>query len=389
VTVSLKTNFAGGDPVKRHKRSQGKVRYAVVGLGYIAQVAVLPAFRHARENSELAALVSGDPKKRKSLSEKYSVRRTYSYEQYGECLKSGKIDAVYIALPNHMHRAYAVAAAEAGVHVLCEKPMAFDEDECRAMIDAAEDHRIKLMIAYRLHFERGNLEAIDLIKTGKIGNPRIFTSTFSQQVKPGNSRLKAAVGGGALYDMGIYCINAARYLFKAEPLEVFAWNSTGVDDGRFREVPEMTNGLMKFPGERIAYFGTSFGAADSSVFEVIGTKGSVRLDPAYEMAEGLSARITIGGRTKQKDFRHVDQFAPELVYFSDCVLADRTPEPSGHEGLADVRVIRALLQSAEAGRPVSVAPTPIEKRPDLRQQFSKPPVAPPQLVHAAAPGAAH
>src|SRR5947209_16012991 len=128
----------------KNNSQRRKIRYAVVGLGYITQVAVLPAFAHARGNSELAALVSGDPKKLKALGRKYKVSRTYSYEQYAECLQSGEIDAVYIALPNHMHRSYTESAAEAGIHVLCEKPMAFDEADCRAMIAAAENSSVKL-----------------------------------------------------------------------------------------------------------------------------------------------------------------------------------------------------------------------------------------------------
>src|SRR4051812_41964036 len=263
--------LASSEPAVK-RRSRKKIRYAVVGLGYISQIAVLPAFAHARENSKLTALVSGDPAKLKELGQKYGIERLYSYEQYGECLKSGDIDAVYIALPNNMHRAYTIAAAAAGIHVLCEKPMAFTEEDCEAMIHACDDAGVKLMIAYRLHFERGNLDSIDVLKQGTIGNPRIFTSVFSQQVKEGNNRVAGDVGGGPLYDMGIYCINAARYLFQSEPSEVFAWNNTAPDDPRFREVPEMTTGLMRFPGERIAHFSTSFGAADRSVYEVIGTK---------------------------------------------------------------------------------------------------------------------
>ena len=126
------------------------------------------------------------------------------------------------------------------------------------------------MIAYRLHFERANLQAVDVVSSGRIGEPRIFTSVFSQQVKPGNSRLQKSVGGGAIYDMGVYCINAARYLFRAEPTEVFAWNSTSAGDKRFTEVPEMTTAVMRFPNDRIASFTTSFGATDRSVYEVIG-----------------------------------------------------------------------------------------------------------------------
>ena len=124
-----------------------------------------------------------------------------------------------------MHRAYAEAAARAGIHILCEKPMALDEVDCEAMIAEADRAKIKLMIAYRLHFERGNLHAIHFVNSGKIGEPKILTSVFSQQVKAGNSRLKKEVGGGAVYDMGVYCINAARYLFRDEPQEVFPGTS--------------------------------------------------------------------------------------------------------------------------------------------------------------------
>jgi predicted dehydrogenase len=150
--------------------SRSKIPYAVVGLGHIAQVAVLPAFKSTR-NSEIVALVSGDPQKRKSLGKKYRVAQVFSYEKYDQVLPL--VDAVYLALPNHLHKEYAVGAAEAGVHVLCEKPMAVTEEECEAMIAAAEKSRIKLMVAYRLHFEKGNLEAIRTVKSGRVGKPNL------------------------------------------------------------------------------------------------------------------------------------------------------------------------------------------------------------------------
>ena len=128
----------------------GPIRYAVVGLGHIAQVAMLPAFAHARRNSRLTALVSGNPKKRRIVGRKYRVDQTYSYDEYEACLEN--VDAVYIALPNSMHAEYTIRAARAGVHVLCEKPMAVTADECQLMLDACREHRVKLMIAYRLHF---------------------------------------------------------------------------------------------------------------------------------------------------------------------------------------------------------------------------------------------
>ena len=228
-------------------QSPRKIRYAVVGLGHIAQVAVLPAFAHAKKNSQLAALVSDDPEKLKTLSRRYKVDHVFSYDEYNDCLRSGMVDAVYIALPNHLHADFTIRAARAGIHVLCEKPMAVTEKECRAMIQAAENNRIKLMIAYRLHFEQANMTAVRLVRSGKIGVPRFFTSSFSMQVRPDNIRTDREKGGGTLYDIGIYCINAARYLFGAEPTEVFAYSSANKKDPRFKEIDEMTSAVMRFP----------------------------------------------------------------------------------------------------------------------------------------------
>jgi glucose-fructose oxidoreductase len=361
-----------------------RVRYAVVGLGYISQAAVLPAFVHAAENSEVTALVSGDAVKRRRLSKKYGVPHTYSYEDYDECLGSGEVDAVFIALPNHLHREYTVRAARASVHVLCEKPMAVTERDCEAMIEACDRNGVKLMIAYRLHFERANLEAVEIVRSGGIGEPRIFASVFSQQVEEGNVRLKREMGGGTLYDIGIYCINAARYLFRDEPTEVFAWSGSN-GERRFREVDEMTSAILRFPGERLASFTCSFGAAGVSAYQVVGTRGDLRVDPAYEFADDLEHHLTVGGRTRERTFPKRDQFAPELIHFSDCVLRGEDPEPSGREGLADVRVIRALLRSVRTGRPVRLAGFEPGRRPDLSQEMRRPAVGKPELVRAEAP----
>ena len=144
------------------------IRYAVVGLGHIAQVAVIPAFAQARRNSRLVAVVSGDRTKRREIARRYRLDHAFSYDEYDECLR--QVDAVYIALPNSMHAEYTIRAARAGVHVLCEKPMAVTVDECRQMIAACRRARVKLMIAYRLHFEALNLAAIDLARRGDLGD---------------------------------------------------------------------------------------------------------------------------------------------------------------------------------------------------------------------------
>lgn len=360
-----------------------KLRYAVVGLGHIAQVAVLPAFRNAG-NSELFALVSGDADKLEKLGKKYSLEHLYSYQDYSRALSN--VDAVYLALPNHLHREYAVRAAAAGVHVLCEKPMAASSEDCEAMIAAAEQNHSKLMIAYRLHFDAANLEAIELAKSGKLGDLRMFTSEFAQQVASDNIRVTEPVarGGGAVYDMGIYCINASRYLFGAEPVEVMA--VAGNDGGeRFKLVEEMMSVTMRFPEGRIATFTCSFGAADIGRYALIGTKGVLRADPAYEYAMALKHQITVGGKTTSKTYPKRDQFAAQIFYFSDCVLKEKEPEPSGLEGLADVSVIEAIYQSARTKKPVLVPEISGKRRPRLSQKIHRPAHGKPQVIHAKPP----
>jgi glucose-fructose oxidoreductase len=207
-------------PHARRDRADRQVRYAVVGLGHIAQAAVLPALRHARQNCLLAALVSGSAKKLRVLGRRYGVRHLCSYEDVDELVSSGDIDAVYIALPNDMHTAFTVRAARAGLHVLCEKPMAVTARDCVRMIKATQRAGVKLMIAYRLHFEHANLRAAQVARSGKLGDLRYFSSDFSMQVSENNIRLERARGGGPLYDIGVYCINAARYALSAACLRL-------------------------------------------------------------------------------------------------------------------------------------------------------------------------
>ncbi len=360
------------------------VRYAVVGLGYIAQAAVLPAFAHARGNSRLVALVSGDRTKLARLSRRHRVPHAVTYDGCDDLLRSGEVDAVYVALPNTMHADFTIRALRAGLHVLCEKPMAVTVREGEAMIRAAAREDRRLMIAYRLHFERANLEAVRTVRDGSLGEPRLFQSLFSMQVKRGNTRLRGDLGGGSLLDIGIYCINAARYLFRAEPVEVSAFEASG-DDPRFCEVEEAVGAVLRFPGERLATFACSFGSSDTSTYTIVGTRGSLRVDPAYEHAGALTHHQKTGERERRRTFPKRDQFAPELVYFSRCVLEGRDPQPSGYEGLADIRVIEAIRRSARTGGAVSLGPYEPGRRPDLTREIHRPPHPMPELVHADAP----
>jgi glucose-fructose oxidoreductase len=362
-----------------------KVRCAVVGAGWFGQAAVLPAFANAKENSELAAIVSGDAEKRSILSSDYGVP-AYPYEQYEDLLRSGSVDAVYVVSPNSLHKDHVKAAARHGIHVLCEKPLADTAVAAEEIIAACDRAGVCLMTAYRLHFEKANLQAVDLIRRGTMGEPRAMTSAFTQQVDPDNSRLDAHLGGHPLLDMGIYCVNAARYLFRAEPIEVTAFVATG-SDPRFKEVPELVAAALRFPGERLASFVCGFGEAKTSSYQVIGTRGDLCLEPAFSHTGERTMAVTVDGKTKESTFPSTDQIAAEVSYFSDCIRQGRRPEPDGREGLIDLWIIEAIKASAQKGMAVPLQPIPEKSRPDKRQQIAKPPKKEPELVNAAPPEA--
>jgi glucose-fructose oxidoreductase len=206
------------------------------------------------------------------------------------------------------------------------------------------------------------------------------------QVARGNVRTESAFGAGTLYDIGIYCINAARHIFADEPTEGFCLSATG-NDPRFRKVEEMASAILRFPRERIASFTTSFGAAETADFEVMGTKGRLRACQAYDYSMPVILELTVDGRTQRKLYPLRDQFAPELIYFSDCVLHDREPEPSGIEGLRDIHIIRSLYQSAASHSTVKLAQIKRKRYPSLKQQIYRPRVTKPKLVHVTAPTA--
>lgn len=362
------------------------IRWGVCGLGHIVQVAVLPAFEHAA-NSELIAISSTDEEKLEVLGDKYDVKHRVHDDDFDELLRSGEIDALFIGLPNHLHREYTVRAAEAGIHVLCEKPMAVTVDECREMIEACERNDVRLMIAYRLHFDRANLEVVERVRNGELGNVRFFDSVFSQDVQPGDIRLNPiSMGGGTVYDMGIYAINAARYLFRDEPLRVFASSESREGDDRFSDCDEMTHATLIFPGNRIATFTSSFGVTQVSTYRVVGTEAEIQMDPAYGYATNLAYEVHKDGEVVEaKTFEKRDQFGPELHYFANCILHDETPEPSGLEGLADVKIIEAIYESARTGEVVRIEPTEVRARPTIEQAIDRPGFEKPEEVNTSGP----
>ena len=359
-----------------------KVRYAVVGVGWIAQAAFLPGVEHTG-NSEVVAFVTDHEEKAARVGEKYGVDAVYTYDEYDQLLSSGKIDAAYIATPNWDHVELAVKTLEAGVHLLVEKPMAVSVEECERMSTAAERSGAKLMVAYRLHFEPGTLKAIQRVRDGEIGTVRFFNSSFSQQVSGQNHRARSGYWAGPVSDMGPYPINAARDLFGAEPIEVYA---TGVTTDPQRFTMEDTVAVtLKFPANRVASFVVSYNGGDVDDYRIVGDKGSIFSDPAYQVGVSIEQKIVVGEKTSNDSFKKTDQFGGELKYFSDCVVNGVNPEPGGEEGMLDVRVLAALEESLRTNMPVKLAPYRRSRRPLGDQVESLGAVKEPDLVGAHKP----
>ncbi len=364
------------------KRVSGrKVRYAVVGGGWISQAAFMPGVAQTG-NSEMTAIVTGDPEKGKALADTYGLT-AFTYDRYKEALASDLFDAVYLALPNGMHRDYAVPALDAGCHVLLEKPMAVSVAECEAINAAARTSGAKLMIAYRLHFEPGTLDAIARIRAGAIGEPRMFTATFGQKVSAANHRAKQGYWAGPVPDMGTYPINAARNLFGEEPVEVSAIGSRRPDSPfPFDGTVAVT---LRFPSGRLAQFTVSYETEAVDAYRVTGTEGDLHLQPAFLFGMGLAGRLTRGGTTEPLAYPSVDQFGGQTRYFSDCILNDRVPEPDGEEGLCDIRILEAVERALATGQTQSLPPHDRSRRPDPSQRMELPEVEPPEMVNAARP----
>lgn len=362
-----------------------KVRYAVVGAGWIAQAEFMPSVEHTG-NSELTALVTGSQEKAEKLGERYGIAHTYSYEEYDEMLASGEVDAVYLALPNFAHVDFAVRTLDAGVHLLLEKPMAVSVAQCERIRAAAERSGARLMIAYRLHNEPGMVAALRAIREHEFGRAVMLNSTFSQQVAPSNHRAKHGFWSGPVPDMGPYPINTARTLFGAEPIEVSA---TGVctDPARFN-FDDTVAVTLKFPGARIAAFTLSYNGGDVDDFRVVGTKGDLFSQPAYQVGLAPEHIETIGEKKYAHKFQRTDQFGGELKYFSDCILHGCDPEPDGEEGLLDVRVIAAIERALLTGNPQKLEPYQRARRATEQQLEKLQPVREPELVGAKKPSVA-
>jgi predicted dehydrogenase len=334
------------------------VGYAVLGLGWFAQCATLPAFRHSKK-AKLVAVVSGDKSKARRLAKKFSASNAYTYEELPACFENRQVEAVYIATNNSSHARYAIEAANARRHVLCEKPMASSVDECSLMLEACRASGVRLMVAYRKYFDPAGLELKRMIGSGKLGRLKYIHTAFSLVCRPQGRartwRLDGTVeGGGPLADLGVYEVSTIRWLLGQEPLEASAYRWT-TDSETFRKVEENIAFRLTFPEGIVVQATVSFGAAHASFLQVHGERGWAAWNPAFQWNKKRRLFGEIDGQPFDKKFPVIDELARELDAFADAIRRQREPEPSGVQGMRDVAILAAIEQSAREGRVIPIS----------------------------------
>lgn len=333
--------------------------YAIVGLGRYGLGVIIPQFANCA-HSRLVAVVSGDPAKAQRVAAEHGLpaRSIYSYANFDSIRDNPDVDIVYVCLPNSMHAEYTVRAAKAGKHVMCEKPMAVSVAECETMIAACKTAGRKLMIGYRCHFEAYNLEAMRLARTGAAGRTRYVRSEHGfVQRNPAEWRLKRALaGGGSLMDMGIYSLQAARYMIGEEPVAVTARESTDRRDPRFTEVEDIIDWTLEFPSGAIASCQSMYSANQNHIL-LMGDQGRIELEPATRY-DGNHLWTGKDGREREvtpPPGPGATQFAGQLDHLAQCIRTGREPIVSGEEGLRDMRIVEAIYRSAREGRTIRLA----------------------------------
>jgi predicted dehydrogenase len=337
--------------------SQKKVGFAIVGLGRFGKDQLLRSLPQCKL-AYPAALVSGSPDKAEQMAQKYGIKQSsvYNYENFDKIADNPDVDVVYVVLPNSMHHEYTIRAAKAGKHVLCEKPMANTAKECEEMIAACKAADRKLMIGYRLRYEPHNMRAIEMVQNKEFGPARVIESVHSFNIGPGEWRTdKKLAGGGPVMDLGIYCINACRYLSGEEPQQVNALTYQPEDDERFKTTEAQMVFNMKFKSGLLAYCSTSYAHHTAGRYHVMAERAEITMNPAFSYG-GLRLNVRgRGGKEGPVELPQINQFCAEMDHFAECVRNNTEPRTPGEEGLKDMKVIEKLYESAQSGKTVEVS----------------------------------
>jgi len=334
-----------------------RIGYAVVGLGSISQVAVLPAFAHSKK-AKLVAVVSGDKTKATKFAQKFGASQACSYDEFTQCLENPQVQAVYIATPPGEHEKYAVAAARAGKHVLSEKPLAATVQQARNMVTTCRRNKVLFMTAYRKYFEPSSLMLKKMIRTGELGRIDILHTLFTEfrhyrDSSPAWLFSKKLAGGGPLTDLGVYCVNTTRWLVDEDPIAAsgISWVR---EKRRYKEVEEGVAFRLDFKSGLVLQGTAAYSAAFSSFVHVHGEKGWAELGPAFAFEEERRLCGKVGGKWFDKTFKAMDEFVLEIDEFASCINENREPEPSGEQGMRDIIIIDAIYRAVKQGRSVAI-----------------------------------
>jgi predicted dehydrogenase len=337
----------------RAAQSTRKLGFALCGLGELSTQQIAPALQ-VTERCRLAGVITDTPAKAAEWRSRYGFpeRSVYTYDTMHRMADNANIDVVYIVTPNALHLEHAVAAAKAGKHVLCEKPMEISADRCQLMIEALKAADRRLAVAYRCQFEPHHLECIRIARAHEFGVLKAIDAYFGFQAGPGGWRLKRALsGGGPLMDVGIYALQASRYITGEEPTWISGITTVG-DPARFSEVEESVLWQARFPSGAVAHCGASYNCSPLGYLRAVAERGWFALEPAFDY-QGIRGSRSDG---KPINFPSINQFAAEMDDFARCILEKRPSRVPGEEGLRDVRIMTAIYESARSGRPVELQP---------------------------------
>lgn len=345
----------GGEDLANPMPPGKRLGVAVVGIGHLTLEQIMPAFAEAK-NVRCTALVSGHRAKALAIAAQHGIpdKSVYDYASFDTIKDNSDVDIVYIVLPNAMHAEFTQRAAAAGKHVLCEKPMAASVAQAEQMVKACRDAGRKLMIAYRLQYNSTHRALVDLVRSKAHGELRMIEAVNSQNdAAVGQWRqIKAMAGGGSLPDVGLYCLNAFRYITGEEPIEVTGLITQPKDDPRFREVEDLATFTLRFPSGVLGVGSSGYSGYNSRRLRAMAADGWVGLDPAFaynNLVMHIGHKAGKADVREQRVFEPKNQFAVEMDHFADAIRADREPHTPGAEGLQDMKILAAIYEAAKSG----------------------------------------
>ncbi|MEH2069062.1 MAG: Gfo/Idh/MocA family oxidoreductase [Nostoc sp.] len=361
--ISEKTEVETGGPPTALPPER-RLGFAIVGLGRLTLEEIMPAFAECKL-AKPTALVSGDAAKANQVAQQYGIKpqNVYNYQNYDNLRNNSDVDVIYIVLPNSMHREYTVRGAKAGKHILCEKPMATTVADAQQMIDACKQANRKLMIAYRCQYEPHHRAMIGMIRNKELGTIKVIQADNGQNQGGDLNqwRLKRALaGGGSLPDVGIYCLNATRYLTGEEPIAINAQTFTTPGDPRFKEVEESVTFQLQFPSGILGICSTSYGFHEARRFRVFGSDAWAQLDPGFSynglrmMISRKSPTNSMAENISEVRIGEKNQFALEIDHMADCVIQNKQPHTPGEEGLQDQKLMALIYEAAQTGKTITL-----------------------------------